>query len=167
MPVVVSNASPLIILAKAELLDILRDQFGTIFVPQAVIEEILAGPPDDVMASQLRGQTWVKTVSLDPPLTPLAYWRLGRGEAEVIEYARLHPGTPALLDDRSARRAAKALGIPVYGTLSIIAKGVARGTSYSFDEAVLLLRKAGLYVDDNVVAAVQKGLHRGKTADQP
>jgi hypothetical protein len=53
MKQIVCDASPLITLAKAGLLNALPDQFQQILCPQAVINEILAGPPEDVMHSRL------------------------------------------------------------------------------------------------------------------
>ena len=49
MDKIVCDASPLIVLAKADLLELLPDQFSEIVVPQAVVEEITAGLLDDPM----------------------------------------------------------------------------------------------------------------------
>jgi predicted nucleic acid-binding protein len=106
MPAVVCNASPLIVLAKAGLLDVLPRLFDLVLMPAAVEAEIMRGPADDPMHRHLATATWLRRVRLDPPLSPLAAWQLGPGEAEVIEYARLHPDHGAILDDRAARRAA-------------------------------------------------------------
>ncbi len=152
---IVCNASPLITLAKAGLLNALPDQFQHILCPMAVVDEILVGPAEDEMRRMLPELPWLHSVRLDPPLSPLTVWRLGRGESEVIEYARLNPGTIALLDDRAARRIAAAVGVPIYGTLSIIAKWVALDSSRSFDGAISMLRKAGLYVDERTILAVR------------
>ena len=54
MSEVVSNASPLIVLAKADLLKILPALFSRVLVPQAVLDEIQAGPADDYEASAAR-----------------------------------------------------------------------------------------------------------------
>lgn len=86
--------------------------FERILTPDAVKQEIVAGPAEDPARVALESGCGIEVVRLEPEVTPLAYWRLGRGETEVIEYARLHPGTVALLDDLSARRAAAALGCP-------------------------------------------------------
>ena len=43
----VVNASPLIALAKADRLHLLLDLCKELLVPQAVVAEILAGPPSD------------------------------------------------------------------------------------------------------------------------
>lgn len=72
MRTVVSNASPLITLGRADLLEILPKQFSTILVPMAVAEEILKGPENDPMRKLLNELPWLKQMVLEPPLTPLA-----------------------------------------------------------------------------------------------
>ncbi len=51
MKQIVCNASPLITLANAGLLNALPDQFQRVLCPQAVVDEISAGPAEDVMRS--------------------------------------------------------------------------------------------------------------------
>jgi predicted nucleic acid-binding protein len=154
---VISNASPLITLAKADLLELLPEQFSDVMVPQAVVDEILQGPDDDPMRRVVNKLPWLKHISLEPALTPLGYWQLGRGESEVIEYARRTSGTLALLDDKDARGVAMALDIPVMGTLGIVAKSTRKGGG-SFDHRVKRLQEAGLYLNESVISAVRKEL---------
>ncbi|MEW6356343.1 MAG: DUF3368 domain-containing protein [Planctomycetota bacterium] len=160
MAAVICNASPLIILARADLLDLLPQQFSALSVPRAVVEEIVAGPADDPMKMQVHGLPWLQVVTLDPKLSPLAYWQLGRGESEVIEYARLHPPTVALLDGLRARLVALSLGVPVIGTLGLVARASQQAGVSFFDEAVERLRNAGLYLDESLLAVVREALHR-------
>lgn len=157
MRTVISNASPLITLAKADLLELLPGQFSEVIVPQAVVDEILRGPDDDSMRRVVNKLPWLKHISLEPALTPLAYWQLGRGESEVIEYARRTSGTLALLDHKDARSVAVALHIPVMGTLGIVAKSTQRGSG-SFDHMVKRLQEAGLYLNEAVISTVRKEL---------
>ncbi len=157
----VCNASPLIVLAKSGLLHILPKLFDRVFLPQAVAEEIAAGPFDDPMRLALPRSPWLETVSLTPPISPMSTWQLGKGEAEVIEYARLHGNLPVLLDDRAARRAAAALELKVYGTLALTAMAAKLGYLESFASAVATLKTAGLYVSDQVLNAVQEKLPSG------
>ncbi|MCK5229133.1 MAG: hypothetical protein KAR13_02645 [Desulfobulbaceae bacterium] len=157
MRTVISNASPLITLAKANLLKLLPGQFPEVIVPQAVVDEILQGPDDDHMRRVVNKLPWLKHISLEPALTPLAYWQLGRGESEVIEYARRTSGTLALLDDKDARNVAVALHIPVIGTLGIVAKSTQRDGG-SFDHLVKRLQEAGLYLNEAVISTVRKEL---------
>jgi predicted nucleic acid-binding protein len=66
------------------------------------------------------------------------------------------------LDDRAGRRAAQALGLRVFGTLSLVALAAQQGHVASFDDAVAKLRSAGLYASDSVVEAVRWGLQSGQ-----
>lgn len=149
----VSNASPLIALAKAGYLEILPRIFDRVVVPQAVTAEIRAGRDDDPMRQSIEKTDWLEEVVLSPPLTEFAVAHLGAGEAEVIEWASHHDGHTALLDDRAARRAAAAVGIPVMGTLGLTARAVRLGVLPSFEEAVANLRAVGLYVNEKIVQA--------------
>jgi predicted nucleic acid-binding protein len=158
MPDVVCDASPLIVLAKVELLHILPRVFGRILLPGAVAAEIERGPDDDPM-KRLLGQTpWLVSVRVDPPLSPLATWQMGPGESEVIEYARAHENLGVLLDDRAARRAAAALNLRVYGTLAVLASAARGGWISSFRSAAELLVSAGLRVAPRLIEEVETRL---------
>lgn len=151
---VISNASPLITLAKSGMIDILHQQFSKVLVPNAVRHEILAGPDDDPMRNMI-DLPWLESVRLEPPLSPLAYWNLGRGESEVIEYARLNPVSIALLDDRTARNVAESLNLKVCGTLSIVARQATHDPLFSFDHAVERLKNAGLYLNEKLIESMR------------
>jgi len=159
MSPVVSNTSPLIVLAKAGLLELLPRLFSEVIVPTAVSDEIMAGPDGDPMRQALPMHRWLRVVRLDPPLSPLAALQLGRGEAEAVEYARRQGNCTVLLDDRAGRRTAQAFGLRVFGTLSVVAAAAKLGQVASFDQALDRLRGAGLYVSESVVDAVRRGLN--------
>jgi len=93
-------------------------------------------------------------VDLNPALSPLAIWRLGQGESEVLEYARRNPGTVAVLDDKAARRSAKALSIPVVGTLGLLLAAKQSKFLESLQAAVDRVRSCGLFVDDAVASRI-------------
>ena len=79
----VFNASPLIVLSKAGLLETLRPLASQIQVPQSVIDEVLAGKtrPDPVLSWIERHQEFIRP---DPPIsTFVAAWDLGAGESAV------------------------------------------------------------------------------------
>jgi len=155
---VVSNTSPLITLAKADLLSVLPELFNKIYVPRAVSTEIAEGPPDDPIKNKINDLSWIKKVELNPPMTPLASIQLGIGEAEVIEWARLHPQSLAILDDALARKTAKALKVEVIGTLGVIALAYRKKIIPSFVEAVEQIKKSGLYINDDVIKQIAKQL---------
>lgn len=116
-------------------------------MPQAVAEEVHSGPSEDPARRLLkRSPGWLSIVEVAPPLSPLASWRLGQGESEVLEYAWRQPGTVAVLDDKAARRAARALDLPMTGTLGLLTAAVESGLLPSLAEALEAARQSGLYI---------------------
>jgi predicted nucleic acid-binding protein len=154
----VCNASPLITLAKADLLEILPKLFSRIVVPQAVVKELRAGPESDPIRQRIDTLTWLEQVVLDPPITSLTGVQLGKGESEVIEWAVAHNETIAILDDRVARRAARGVGVRTCGTLGLLSSVARKGIIPSFAEATQRIRDAGLYLDERVIKAVRQQL---------
>jgi predicted nucleic acid-binding protein len=63
-------------------------------------------------------------------------WGLGAGETEVLSLARQRKAT-AIVDDRAARTACKALDIRVIGTLSVVLRARIQGR---IDSAVEILK---------------------------
>ena len=159
MKTIVSDASPLIILAKIDLINILPKVYSKVFVPEAVINEILNGPSDDPIRIQIKSLAWIEPVKLSPPLAPLTCWHLGQGESEVIEFAKQQPDAIALLDDLAARRFAISLSIPVIGTLSLAMQSVFFDDTLTIDTICKRLKHAGLYVNDQVILSVKKTLN--------
>jgi predicted nucleic acid-binding protein len=125
----VVNASPLICLSRAGLVDLLRQAAQTTIVPAAVAREILARGPSDVTAATLASSTWLKQVD-DPAIPPgILAWDLGDGESSVLAWALAHPGTRAVIDDLEGRRCAESLGIPLRGTVGLVLRARRRGSS--------------------------------------
>jgi predicted nucleic acid-binding protein len=154
MSKIVTNTSPLIVLAKAGLLPLLPAIFDEVVAPSAVIDEIAAGPADDPMKNALPSSPWLRVIDLNPPLSPLASFQLGRGESEAIEFARRNPGWELLVDDRVARRMAAIMRLPVMGTVAV-AGIAAQRQLVTFDDAVQKLRSAGLFVTDKLVDSIR------------
>ncbi len=122
MPVV-SNTSPLLNLAIIDRLDLVRDQFGEVFIPPAVLHELRADedrPGSPALAAALAGG-WIKVAPLQNPVVAQVLWRtLDEGEAEAIALALEVGAERVLLDERDARRAAKHLGLATVGVLGIL-----------------------------------------------
>jgi predicted nucleic acid-binding protein len=78
-------------------------------------------------------------------------WGLGAGETAVLSFA-VTSGAVAVIDDREARRAAHALGVPVVGTLGIVLQAARGGRIESPAMLVQALRDVGLRLDERAVA---------------
>jgi len=150
----VLNASPLIVLARAGLEDLLLKLPELVVVPQAVETEIQAGPAGDPAR---RALTAGKFSIIDAPLREeILTWDLGRGETAVLSYALSNPGWIAILDDRAARTCARSYSIPYKGTLAVVILAKQEGEIDSAANVMRSLQAAGLRLDDAVIRQALK-----------
>ena len=150
------NASPLILLGKAEQLHWVP-LLGEVVVPQSVATEIGAGPVDDP------ARQWIELGIGQPLIQPdvkvsdgLLAWDLGAGETAVIAWAVQHHGTEAVLDDGAARACAGVSGITFRGTLSLVALAKRRGFIPAVRPVFDRLQVAGLFVTPSLVEQVAR-----------
>lgn len=155
--ILVFNASPVIVLAKAGLLEPFSKLGSPSMVPRAVVDEVLcADDPLDPARIWLEGRDASMEMVASPPMSPfLAGWDLGAGESAVISLAREQTGAVAVLDDLAARRCAQAHGIPVTGTLGLVLLAKKRGLIPEVGPALDAIVKAGLYVSARTLADVR------------
>lgn len=147
----VINASPLIYLSRANLLNLLQTISSEIIIPQPVADEILQRGSSDVTAQAIRQNDWLQVVP--PPSIPpkITSWSLGLGESSVLALALENAKTEAVIDDLAARRCAAALQIPVRGTLGIILTAKKRGEISAARPLLEKLRQNGMYLSDKVL----------------
>lgn len=144
MPVV-SNTSPLVNLAIIGQLSLLRDQFGEIWIPDAVLEELRI--QEDLPGSQImREALKAGWISVYPEvkgqvLAQVLQRDLDKGEAEAIALAVQVKADWTLLDEREGRKIAKSLGLNVVGILGILLRARREGKLSSFKKAMDNLRE--------------------------
>jgi len=153
----VINASPIVALAKVNRLHLLQDLCKELLVPQAVVAEILAGPPSDParLAVQRGWGTMVAAKHIAPDLLE---WGLGAGETSVLAVAMERQPATAVLDDAAARTCAKNLGLEVIGTLGVVVRAKKIAVISSAADVLKALQSAGLWLDDNMVRSVLEGI---------
>jgi predicted nucleic acid-binding protein len=119
--IVVSNATPLIALAKLDRLALLQDLFGTIHIPQAVHDEVVVEAPERPGAARIREAEWIH-VHKPANRAKINYLRadLDPGEAEVLILAEELKADWVLLDESRARVAAELLELRFTGTIGIL-----------------------------------------------
>ena len=147
----VVNASPLIFLSRAGLVDLLKQAGSTIVVPSAVAGEIQQRGVNDPTAQALVNNKWL--VILDVPSIPLIIqsWDLGAGESSVLTHAYNNGGMMAVIDDLCARRCAVTLNIPVIGTLGLVLIAKKRGVIPLARPVMDKLRQTGMYLSNAIM----------------
>jgi len=144
----VVNSSPLIVLHRIGQLDLFAGLGNKLLVPGGVLAEISRGPRP-INPSCLDSFHTVTVDAIDPIV---AAWDLGRGESEVLTCAAAEHADVAVLDDRSARRCATALGLATHGTLHVLLEAKKAGLLPAVGPMIDRARAEGLFLSDALVA---------------
>lgn len=140
---VVADASPLIALDDIGLLERCAPLFASCLVPPAVAREI---------APTVRRPPWITVGSLAGPIDRrIVRANLGAGETEAIGLALERGGHQVFLDERSARRLAASLGLPVIGTVGLLVVAKQHGLLRSVRPTIEALRETGFFLANDVV----------------
>lgn len=157
--VVLTDASPLIGLARVNGLAWLGELFSQVIMPAEVRQEVLAGhgaPGEEaILAAEAAGilRAWP---GLAPPVPDLP--DLDEGESACIRIA-LTAAMPALIimDERAGRAVAIEQGLHVVGTAAVIGMAKTKGLIPSASEVFGQLHKSDFRISQQVIQTV---LHR-------
>lgn len=149
----VVNASPLILLAKIEALELLTALATEIAVPAAVHTEVSAGPRTPAPLRRFLRKSALRREADGPIPEEIAGWDLGAGESQVLRFAVANPGWEAVLDDLEARRCARSLGIQLTGTLGVVLRAKQAGLVSAARPLVERLVERGAYLGHDLIEA--------------
>jgi uncharacterized protein len=159
MPEAISNASPLIQLAKIEQLSLLARLHSRVLIPTAVYSEVvLAGgsrPGAEAVAKAIADGWLIPTMAPQDRTLDLLRDQLDDGEAEAIRLTLEQPSSVILLDDMAARSAASRLGLRVTGTLGLILRAKRMGLLPRIQPLIEKLRADGqFFISPGVIAQI-------------
>ncbi len=151
--VVISNTSPLLYLHVVGQLDLLRQLFGQIVTPLAVVAELAIGVAKGHDGPEITELSWI---NVRPPSDPkgLDGEGLGAGETEAIALALEIPDSLLLLDDLAARKAAFSRALRVTGTLGVLVQAKNDGYLNTVTPVVQALAKTTMRMSDRLVQLV-------------
>jgi predicted nucleic acid-binding protein len=154
----VSNTSPILNLAIVDRLALLRQQFGQIQIPPAVLDELKIDETrpgsQAIQAAIDTGWIQVQPVS-NLPFVQLLRQTLDGGESEAIALALELQAEWTLLDERDGRKVAKSLGLQVTGVLGILLRAKQFGELSSLQPVIEdLTQKAGFRIAPELLAKV-------------
>ena len=123
----VTDTTPVCYLVLIGEVELLRELFSRVLVPRAVVAELLhEDAPESVRAWAANLPSWISVN--DNPVGPTAGMeKLQVGELNAILLAEAAHADIVLIDEKSARRVANALGLRVTGTLGVLAEAATRG----------------------------------------
>lgn len=150
----VVNASPLIALSIIEKFDLIESLFDEIYIPKAVVDEILAAngkrqfAVNELKDSLKKGSFQIYEVK-DFRLVDKLIGKLHRGEVEVIVAAKEKSVDFAIIDEIAARNLSNIMSINTIGTIGILKLAKENGFIVSLKPLLLDLRKNKFHIQIN------------------
>lgn len=124
--IVVSDASPLITLARIEAFSLLERLFGGITISREVHTEVVAHGAGSPGAAETSNARWITTQDI-VDRARFDLWRsrtrLGAGEVATILLAKEISADLTLIDERKARVVAQKQGLKVIGSVGLLELG--------------------------------------------
>lgn len=125
---VVSNASPLINLARIDQLDLLPRLYGELLIPKAVWEEVVTEGAGQPGADEVKAATWIKIQAVaNRSLARALRQELDAGEAEAIILALEVEAELLLMDERVGREISQHLGVHYTGLIGVLIEAKHKG----------------------------------------
>jgi len=154
--IVVSNASPLINLARIGHLDLLQAVYSELAIPQAVWEEVVVEGAGQPGAEQVRQANWIRVHPVtNRHLVKALRQDLDAGEAEAIALAAESGAELLIIDERLGRETARHLGLQCVGLIGVLVEAKHRGIIQAIKPYLDLLRDvAGFRIRDDLYQRV-------------
>lgn len=118
--IVVSDSTILIGLVKIGKLDILKEIFFKVYIPEEVFEEVVERGKGKPGSKVIKEAAWIEVKPVkDKIQVKFLLGSLEKGEAEVLVLARELEADLILLDEEKARKSAVIAGFEIMGLLGL------------------------------------------------
>jgi predicted nucleic acid-binding protein len=145
--IVISNSSPLIALSRVGRLNILREMFGKIHIPEAVYRETVLQGSYHSQKRDIQKAVDERFVIVGKPKTSRSFRRtIDLGERGVLNLAFDMKADILLIDDKKARNEAKELGFRIAKTSALLRRAEKMNLIASYDDILSELEKSGIYL---------------------
>lgn len=146
----ITNTGPLIALAGAGHLELIKHFWSRVLVPEAVDMEIRRGQKGLGLNAYLQAD-WIEVK--DPGLIdPLLLTEIDSGEAAVISLALKEQADKVLIDERKARKIARLVyNQNVIGTVRVLIQSKQEGLIPSIKEVINQMRTNGYWIHEAII----------------
>ena len=160
--IVVSDSTILIGLANIGQLDLLKQVFNKIYVPEEVFREVTERALNKPGAQIIRNTAWIKAKPVkDRTQVNLLMASLDKGESEVLALSKEMNAELILLDEEKARKSAVIAGFNVMGLLGMFVLAKKLGLLDEIKSLIEELRRKKFRISDGIIAQalMQAGEH--------
>ena len=148
--IVVSNTSPINNLAAINYLNLLRELYNGIIIPEAVNRELTGVGTPVAGATEVQTQNWIQTRQVaNRELVNILRLEIDEGEAEAIALAIELNAELLLIDEHLGRTVASRLGLDFTGVLGVLLECKSTGLIPAVKPLVdNLIVQAGFWVNE-------------------
>jgi predicted nucleic acid-binding protein len=152
--IVVADTSPLNYLILIKAVHVLEPLYGRVVVPRAVEQELMdSAAPAAVRNWMNQRPDWLEV--RPNPARDATLGFLDLGESAALTLAELIQADRLLIDDLAGRAEAERRGMPVTGTLGVLADAHMAGL-LNFDQALNFLRATSFRLHPDVEGAIRR-----------
>ena len=158
--IVISDTTPIISLMKTNRLNLLKEMFSIVYIPNAVYKELIENKNYSKEAELIKDCDFIKVIKIENEKSAsilMNFTGLDAGESEAIILADEKQSDVLLMDEHKGRQVAKKMGIVITGTIGILAQ--------AFDEKILskedikecidLLKKNNIRISEKLYQKLQ------------
>ncbi len=147
---VISDTSPITNLLKVNRLNLLKDVFGSVIIPDQVNRELLAWKEGGADISSYQDAGWIEVAKpCNNQLFKELQIHLDIGEAEAIALAKEMKAEFLLIDERKGRKIARSLNLNAVGLIGVLLEAKRRGFVEKVAPILDELRSnAGFWISD-------------------
>jgi predicted nucleic acid-binding protein len=155
---IVSNASPLINLARIGKLDLLRGLYGKLLLPEAVWQEVVVDGAGQPGADEVKEAVWIeRQTAKNKQLVQALLQELDAGEAEAIVLALEAGADWLLMDEHLGRETARHLKLRSIGLVGVLLAAKDKGLIPAIKPCLDALRDlAGFRIKDSLYTRILK-----------
>jgi predicted nucleic acid-binding protein len=146
--IVVADSTPLIALARIERLSLLRELFGEVLIPPAVMREVVE-EGQRPGALEVSTASWIRVHPIKAS-SRMFTRALDLGEMEAIVLALELSGSILLIDEIPGRREATTCGLKVIGTVGVLIRAKSKGLITILRPELDKLLAHGFHISDEI-----------------
>ncbi len=151
----VLDTGPIIALARGHALEVVAQLPFDFVSPLEVRDELDEGARYGYSPI---AAPWIHFEPLARPINPLVLAEFGAGEAAVMQLAMEQQIAVVAIDEKKGRRAARAIGLEVTGTLGLLGLAKTRGLLPAVRPLVERMQADSVWFDEDLVRRALEGL---------
>ncbi len=145
--IVISNSSPLIALSRVGRLDVLREMFGKIHIPDVVYQETVLQSRYSVQKRNIQKAVDDNFIIVETPTTSHSFKRtIDSGERGVLNLASDRKADILIIDDKKARNEAMEFGFKVVKTSTLLKRAEKLNLISSYADVLSELEKSEIFI---------------------